>query len=86
VKQFTIFGNIICSKFPEIFLKDFRHVSQQMADILKIFYDGEYNINYYSCLTINERSKQCVLAVPAARQHFSRQVAQLFRSKLPLVK
>jgi uncharacterized circularly permuted ATP-grasp superfamily protein len=28
-------------------LKELRHVSQQRADILNIFYDGEYNINYY---------------------------------------
>jgi hypothetical protein len=28
-------------------LKEFRHVSQQRADILNIFYDGEYNMNYY---------------------------------------
>jgi hypothetical protein len=34
-------------KFPEICLKEFRHVSQQRADILNIFYDVEYNINYY---------------------------------------
>jgi hypothetical protein len=41
---------------------------------------------YYIWLIINERIKQCVLAVPAARQHFSRQVVQLFCSKLPTVK
>jgi hypothetical protein len=27
-------------------LKEFRNVSQQRADILNIFYDDEYNINY----------------------------------------
>jgi hypothetical protein len=27
--------------------KEFRHDSQQGADILNTFYDGEYNINYY---------------------------------------
>jgi hypothetical protein len=53
---------------------------------LNIFCDGEYNINYYIWLIINERSKQCVLAVPPARQHFSRQVAKDFRRKLPSVK
>jgi hypothetical protein len=47
-----------------------------MVDILNIFYDGEYNINYYISLIINERRKQCVLAVPAAKQHFSWQVAK----------
>jgi hypothetical protein len=26
--------------------KNFRHVSQQRADILNIFYDGEYSIHY----------------------------------------
>jgi hypothetical protein len=31
----------------EICFKEFRHVSQQRADILNILYDGEYNINYY---------------------------------------
>jgi hypothetical protein len=31
----------------EICLKEFRHVLQQRADILNIFYDDEYNINYY---------------------------------------
>jgi hypothetical protein len=59
-----------CNKFPEICLKEFRHVSQQSADILNIFYDGEYNINYYALLIINERNKQYVLAVPAARAAF----------------
>jgi hypothetical protein len=47
VKQFTTFSNVNCNKFPKICLKEFRHVSQQRADILNIFYDGEYNINYY---------------------------------------
>jgi hypothetical protein len=28
---------------PEICIKQFRHVSQQTAGFLKIFYDGEYN-------------------------------------------
>jgi hypothetical protein len=31
----------------EICLKEFRHVSQQRADIFNIFYDGKYNLNYY---------------------------------------
>jgi hypothetical protein len=30
----------------EICSKEFRHVSQQRADILNISYDGENNINY----------------------------------------
>jgi hypothetical protein len=47
VKQFTTFSNVNCNRFPEICLKEFRHVSQQRVDILNIFYDGEYNINYY---------------------------------------
>jgi hypothetical protein len=47
LKQFTTFSNMNCNKFPEICLKEFRHVSQQWIDILNIFYDGEYNINYY---------------------------------------
>jgi hypothetical protein len=34
---------------------------------------------------INERCKQRVLAVPAARQHFSRQVDKGFRTELPSV-
>jgi hypothetical protein len=29
-------------------IKEFRHVSQQRTDMLNIFYDSEYNINYYS--------------------------------------
>jgi hypothetical protein len=37
---------------------------------MSIFYDGEYSFNYYIWLIINERSKQCVLPVPAAQQHF----------------
>jgi hypothetical protein len=47
VKQFTTFSKVNCNKFPEIYLKEIRHVSQQRADILNIFYDGEYSINYY---------------------------------------
>jgi hypothetical protein len=47
VKQFTTFINVNCDKFPEICLKEFRHVSQQRLDILNMFYDGDYNINYY---------------------------------------
>jgi hypothetical protein len=47
VKEFTTFSNGNCKKFPEICLKEFRLVSQQRADILNIFYDGEYSINYY---------------------------------------
>jgi hypothetical protein len=74
-----------CNKFPEICLKEFRYVSQQKANIFNIFYDGEHNINYYIWLIINERSKGCELAVPAARQHFSRQVTKGFRRKLPSV-
>jgi hypothetical protein len=35
-------GSMKCNKFPEICLKEFRHVSQQ-----NIFYGGEYKINYY---------------------------------------
>jgi hypothetical protein len=83
VKQFTTFSNVNCNKFPEICLKEFRYASEQMADILNIFYEGEYSINH---LIINERSKQCVLAVLAAWQHFSQQVAQLFHRRLPTVK
>jgi hypothetical protein len=75
-----------CNKFPEICLKDFRHVSQQRADILIIFCDAEYNINYYIWLIINEKSKQCVLTVLATRKHFYRQVTQRFRRKLPMAK
>jgi hypothetical protein len=67
-------------------LTEFRHVSQQRADILNIFYCGEYEINYYIWLIINERSKQCVLTVPAARKHFCRQVTQRFRRKLQTAK
>jgi hypothetical protein len=44
-----------------------------------------YQCNYYIWLIINESSTQCVLAVPAARHHFSRQVAKGFRRKLPSV-
>jgi hypothetical protein len=39
--------NVNCKKFPELCLKQFRHVSQQRVDNLNIFYDGEYNVNYY---------------------------------------
>jgi hypothetical protein len=85
VKQFTTFSNVNCNKFPEICLQEFRLVSQQRVDILNIFYDGEYNISYCIWLIIKESSKQLVLAVPAARQHFPRQVATGFRRKLPSV-
>jgi hypothetical protein len=37
----------IATSFPKSVQKEFRHVSQQRADILNIFYDGECNINYY---------------------------------------
>jgi hypothetical protein len=43
----TKFSNVNYNKFPKICLKEFRHVSQQKADILNIFYDGEYSINYH---------------------------------------
>jgi hypothetical protein len=39
--------NIQQREFPKICLKEFRHVTQQRADIMNVFYDGEYNINYY---------------------------------------
>jgi hypothetical protein len=45
-EQFTTFSNVNY-KFPEICLREFRHVSKQRADILNIFYDGKYDINYY---------------------------------------
>jgi hypothetical protein len=48
VKKFTTFSNVKCNKFPEICLREFRHVSQQRTDILNTFYDGEDNINYYT--------------------------------------
>jgi hypothetical protein len=79
-------SDVTCNKFPEIYLKEFWHVSQQKADILNIFYNGEYNINYYIWLIINKRSKQCVLAVPAMQRHFSQQVVQHFHRKLQTVK
>jgi hypothetical protein len=63
VKKFTTFSNLNCTKFPEICFKEFRHVWQQRSDILNIFYDGEYSINYYIWLIINKRRKQCVLAL-----------------------
>jgi hypothetical protein len=47
MKQLTTFSNMNCKKFPEVCLKEFVHASQQRADILNIFYDGEYSINYY---------------------------------------
>jgi hypothetical protein len=75
-----------CNKFPEICLKEFRHVSQQRADILNIFYDSEYNMNYYIWLIINKWSKEHVLTVPAARKHFYQQVMQSFCSKSPMAK
>jgi hypothetical protein len=40
LKQLTTFSNVNCNKFPEICLKEFRHVSQQRAEILNNFYDG----------------------------------------------
>jgi hypothetical protein len=52
---------------------------------LNIFYDDEYTIDYVWVI-INGRSKYRVLAVPAVRQHFSRQVAKDFRRKLPSIK
>jgi hypothetical protein len=50
---------MICNKFPEICLKEFRHNLQQRADILNIFYDGKYSINDYIWLIINERNNVC---------------------------
>jgi hypothetical protein len=47
VKQFTTFSNVNCSTIPEICLKEFRHISQQRAVILNIFYDDEYNITIF---------------------------------------
>jgi hypothetical protein len=46
MKRFITFCNVNCNKFPEICLKEYIHVSQQRTNILNIFYDGEYNINY----------------------------------------
>jgi hypothetical protein len=60
----------------QICLKEFRRISQQRADILKI-YDGEFNINYYISLIINKISKQYVLAAPAMR-HFTQEVTHAF--------
>jgi hypothetical protein len=37
VKLFTTFSNANCTKFPEICLIEFRHVSQQRTDIFNIF-------------------------------------------------
>jgi hypothetical protein len=71
MKQFTTFSNVNCNKFTKICLKEFRHVSQQKVDILNIIYDGEYNINYYISLIINERSKQCLLLVQNSGRHSS---------------
>jgi hypothetical protein len=67
-------------------MKKFRYVSQQRADILNIFYDGEYNTDCYILLIINARSKKCVLTVPAALKHSCRQVTRRFRRKLPTAK
>jgi hypothetical protein len=47
VKQFITFSNVNCNKFPEICLKEFRHVSQQRVDLLNIFYGGEDNITIF---------------------------------------
>jgi hypothetical protein len=47
MKQFTTFSKVNCNNFPEICLKEFRHVSHQKAGILNIFCDGEYSISYY---------------------------------------
>jgi hypothetical protein len=47
VKQFITFSNVNCNKCPVISLKEFRHVSQRGADLLNIFYDGEYNITIF---------------------------------------
>jgi hypothetical protein len=85
VKQHATFSNANCKKFLKICLKEFRHVLQQRADILNIFYDGEYNINYHIWLIINERSKECVLLVANTLMHFSWQVIQ-FHRKLLMVK
>jgi hypothetical protein len=59
MKQFTTFSNVDCNKFPELCLKEFRHVSQQMADIFNIFHDVKYNINYYISLIIKEVNNVC---------------------------
>jgi hypothetical protein len=39
-------SNVNCKKYPEICLKEFRHISQQRAEILDTYYD-EYKNNYY---------------------------------------
>jgi hypothetical protein len=80
VKQFTAFINVSRNLFERIqayFTAEGRHFEHIL---------WWYNINYYIWLIINKRCKQCVLAVPAARQNFSRQVAKGFRRKLPSVK
>jgi hypothetical protein len=46
VKQFTKFSSVNCNKFPDTSVKEFRHGSEQRTDILNIFFDSEYNINY----------------------------------------
>jgi hypothetical protein len=61
-------------------------MSQQRADILNYFWDDEYYINYYIWLIINQRSKQCILLVPNADEHFSRQVTHCFCRKLLIAK
>jgi hypothetical protein len=38
--------NIQQRQLQQVSLKEFRRVSQQRADTLNIFDDGEYNINY----------------------------------------
>lgn len=49
------FSNVNLQQFPEVCLKELRHVSQQKMDILNIFYDGEYNNNYYILLISNKK-------------------------------
>jgi hypothetical protein len=46
VEQYNMtpkFSKVNYKKFSDIYLKEFRHVSQQMVDILNIFYNDEYN-------------------------------------------
>jgi hypothetical protein len=66
VKQFATFRNVNSKKFSENCLKEFRHVSQQRADILNILYDDEYNINYYIWLTTKDVNNLCYQYRPCA--------------------
>jgi hypothetical protein len=61
------FYNIQQCEFQQVSWNLFKRIQAGLtADIMNIFYHGQYNINYYIWLIINKRRKQCVLALFSA--------------------